>query len=735
MAEDLPEQADVAGAPRGAPPVRYVPSLGPELDENLHELISAGDGLLVYRLLQLATLPAPAGRAAAVLERFSTASESIQEMVLGGDEALGGGHGHAHGHAHGVAPGDDGDDGGDDGGEDADSDDEDEDAAGGDGADEDLGDGGLIDDATLGALLDGGVEGRDAPGVAAASPTEDDDTDDEPVGLRPPTAPATAGPPVASAVIRGAALLQAGPPPPAVAAPRVAAAPSSVPPTRSELMVLLMAEVQLQLPHGEGQTAPAKPSRDLLVDQLRALRGRAGNVPEPSQLPASDPPRDEAAFVGPLKLEEVVSAGRGATPSSALRFPGPLAAPRYAPSLDEGAEAAVVSPVHALRLAALAGAVGSERTAAVEDELAVGYDAASCGEAEALLLESPSARDSAAALANFPRNALAGLRLRPSVRSDWGLVSRLTGTGVSSASPFPSSAPLPPLGASDAGLLQQLLVERALGGALGLPPAALPCDASSWAFAGSAVKVSPSGEPSMRPRFAWSHFELPRSCYDVVAPRAVLVFEKAALEREQQADGCSSLESRLEDASRSAPLLSALTAALASQTAAQVSPSAIFSESDIVDPRSAAVRGAGRHVISFSRTDQPPAAVSGVRPAAASVAPLGDFSVTPQTARVALLLQKLPSLQPNAIFLVSTLLAGSRRRQLQDYIAGCGFLPGLTRLVHGVDWLYDPGTSPPPRIHGPTCECRPETEVCAAWFRGVLRSSHLLFPLSSRCRT
>jgi hypothetical protein len=31
------------------------------------------------------------------------------------------------------------------------------------------------------------------------------------------------------------------------------------------------------------------------------------------------------------------------------------------------------------------------------------------------------------------------------------------------------------------------------------------------------------------------------------------------------------------------------------------------------------------------------------------------------------------------------------------------------RLLARTDWLYDPGSSPLPRIHGPTCECRPET--------------------------
>jgi len=56
---------------------------------------------------------------------------------------------------------------------------------------------------------------------------------------------------------------------------------------------------------------------------------------------------------------------------------------------------------------------------------------------------------------------------------------------------------------------------------------------------------------------------------------------------------------------------------------------------------------------------------------------------------------------------------------MQDFIAGCGFLPGIARLVHGVDWLYDPGSSPPPRIHGPTCECRPETQNLIPTLRTV----------------
>jgi len=96
IAEDLPSPQ---GVPSRAPSPTYVPSLGPELDENIHELLCAGDGLLVYRMLQLATMPTPAGRTAAVLASYGTGNTTIAE-IFGEAQGQDDDHGHDHGHAH-----------------------------------------------------------------------------------------------------------------------------------------------------------------------------------------------------------------------------------------------------------------------------------------------------------------------------------------------------------------------------------------------------------------------------------------------------------------------------------------------------------------------------------------------------------------------------------------------------------------------------------------------------------
>lgn len=98
----------------------------------------------------------------------------------------------------------------------------------------------------------------------------------------------------------------------------------------------------------------------------------------------------------------------------------------------------------------------------------------------------------------------------------------------------------------------------------------------------------------------------------------------------------------------------------------------------------------------------------------------GGAALTPQASsslgslgsqRLALMLATIQPRRSEAIFVLASLMAGTGRRQLQDFIAAAGGLAYLARALVSVDWLFDPGASnPPPRLHGPTCECRPETE-------------------------
>jgi Protein of unknown function (DUF3689) len=60
-------------------------------------------------------------------------------------------------------------------------------------------------------------------------------------------------------------------------------------------------------------------------------------------------------------------------------------------------------------------------------------------------------------------------------------------------------------------------------------------------------------------------------------------------------------------------------------------------------------------------------------------------------------------------FLLAALTSGVKRRSLQDLFVACGILPVLAQLCNSANWLFDVDANPPPRIHGPTCECRPET--------------------------
>jgi hypothetical protein len=73
------------------------------------------------------------------------------------------------------------------------------------------------------------------------------------------------------------------------------------------------------------------------------------------------------------------------------------------------------------------------------------------------------------------------------------------------------------------------------------------------------------------------------------------------------------------------------------------------------------------------------------------------------------LLTVISSHKTEVAFMIATLMAGIKRRPVQDFLTSAGALPILARAMCSTNWLYDPGSSPPPRLHGPTCECRPET--------------------------
>ena len=687
-----------AGGERLQP--RYVPSLSPELDENLHELLVAGDGLLTYRLLQLATLPAPAGRAAAVLGRFDSAGDRIEDILLGGGGG-GAAHGHAHGHAHGGA--DDADEG------------VEAVEGGGDSDDEDEGDEPDVEEEAFGDLF----EGSDGADPDAVDATDDAGDDDVPLPLESRSA---ASPDVRATRAESSSARAAAPAPASSYASPSPPSRVSVPVTRSEVMTITMAELQAQLvPPLDGCVTLTQPTQVLLAERLAALRTKEKAAPtSASAVPSNSDTYLPSRALGPLI--------RGSSFSLA-RDPGPLAAPRYVPALSEPRDPApaILTPVHSLHLGIMRDSLDVNAVPAAEDELVLGTDAAGTGTAEALLLaRQAAALDAGPSLADAPRYALAGLRLGAAALSDWGLVNRLSGTGVTMAPPFDSTAsPAPPLDASRMLQLQQLVIERATGSSIGGPPIPAEVDAAMWAFSGSAVRATAAGDVALRPRFSWSHYDLPRCCYDVVAPRSVLVFEgdgddasSAGLERAKAVPVAGAPAERLPSCDSRARV-----AASPPRAPLQSSPPAIFTESDVAVPGGAAVRSTEHHSVTFSRTAAKADAESA--PAAAGLPPaqlLGDFPIVPSTARVALVLHRLSSTQPNAVFFASTLLGGARRRQLQDYIAGCGFLPGFARLVHGVDWLYDPGTSPPPRIHGPTCECRPETQNLIP----VLRAVHAL---------
>jgi hypothetical protein len=140
-------------------------------------------------------------------------------------------------------------------------------------------------------------------------------------------------------------------------------------------------------------------------------------------------------------------------------------------------------------------------------------------------------------------------------------------------------------------------------------------------------------------------------------------------------------------------------------TAGARDPNAIFTEEDLVaataqppPPRTGGVVPVHFSTRTASGAGDPPA------PPAGSRAPQAARPTVPDLASA--WVEATVSRHRNDIwFLLSSFLGGSKRRQLQDYIAGCGFLPAVLIKVLEVNWCNG-ASGPLPRIHGPTCTCR-----------------------------
>ena len=68
--------------------------------------------------------------------------------------------------------------------------------------------------------------------------------------------------------------------------------------------------------------------------------------------------------------------------------------------------------------------------------------------------------------------------------------------------------------------------------------------------------------------------------------------------------------------------------------------------------------------------------------------------------------------QVEVLFVMCTLLAGKRKAQVQDRLMVLDIVPALLKMFDRLDWNRAPTTSPPmERIHGPGCECNPESAL------------------------
>jgi len=82
--------------------------------------------------------------------------------------------------------------------------------------------------------------------------------------------------------------------------------------------------------------------------------------------------------------------------------------------------------------------------------------------------------------------------------------------------------------------------------------------------------------------------------------------------------------------------------------------------------------------------------------------------------------------QVEVLFVMCTLLAGKRKAQVQDRLMELDIVPALLQMFDRLDWNRAPTTSPPTeRIHGPGCECNPESALRIQVSRPVLNVLHV----------
>lgn len=80
----------------------------------------------------------------------------------------------------------------------------------------------------------------------------------------------------------------------------------------------------------------------------------------------------------------------------------------------------------------------------------------------------------------------------------------------------------------------------------------------------------------------------------------------------------------------------------------------------------------------------------------------------------------LLSHQVEVLFVMCTLLAGKRKTEVQVALLYLGIVPALLNMFDGLDWRSAPAAaSPSERIHGPGCECNPESAMRIQYLRLV----------------
>lgn len=202
-------------------------------------------------------------------------------------------------------------------------------------------------------------------------------------------------------------------------------------------------------------------------------------------------------------------------------------------------------------------------------------------------------------------------------------------------------------------------------------------------------------------KFAWPFIDVSRATYDRYANSARAVFTSHPVLASNGAVGSDDADAASEASSGDVVHEAAKEVTTASGVLGD-----IFTSRDVQPP----VRPASQVRVRFgsrsrrAREEDAAAATASVASARSRIFASAD-SLLAAALRVT-----ADAARSTVLSVMSSFLAGPRRRQLQDFVAATGGLRALTRHALAADWLFDPGDSPYPRIHGPTCTCRPETE-------------------------